>query len=132
MRFPKELAEKVAQVAKWLQRREACGAVAVWMPRCEMAGPVLIRDDHVIRVRRDASSIFIPRLFQLRCSHLLYLAFCDILQSRTWQVVVSALAILTIGGVYVPCDDRLPWPRVQCMAEDAGVTLILAGHDDSM
>ena len=43
------------------------------------------------------------------------------------QVVVSALAILMVGGVYVPCDDRLPWQRVQHMVEDAGVILILAG-----
>ncbi|CAE7907904.1 bacA, partial [Symbiodinium necroappetens] len=42
-------------------------------------------------------------------------------------VVVSALAILMVGGVYVPCDDRLPWQRVEHMVEDAGVILILAG-----
>eukprot|EP00439_Symbiodinium_sp_Y106_P047753 s451_g6.t1 len=46
---------------------------------------------------------------------------------RSETVVVSALAILMVGGVYVPCDDRLPWQRVQHMVEDAGVILILAG-----
>ena len=42
-------------------------------------------------------------------------------------MVVSALAILSTGAVYVPCDERLPWQRVEHMTQDARVTLILAG-----
>ncbi len=45
------------------------------------------------------------------------------------KVVVFALAILEAGGTYVPCDERLPWPRVSYMLTMSSAKLLIAGGE---
>ena len=47
--------------------------------------------------------------------------------SPSLEVVVLALAILQAGGTYVPCDERLPWPRVLYMLTLSSAKLVIAG-----
>ncbi|CAK8996465.1 Bacitracin synthase 1 (BA1) [Includes: ATP-dependent cysteine adenylase (CysA) (Cysteine activase) [Durusdinium trenchii] len=44
------------------------------------------------------------------------------------KVVITALAILETGGIYVPCDERLPWGRVANMVSLAAVKVLVAGR----
>jgi amino acid adenylation domain-containing protein/non-ribosomal peptide synthase protein (TIGR01720 family) len=45
---------------------------------------------------------------------------------RGLELVLSMLAILKAGGVYVPLDPALPLKRVAAMLEDTGVRVVLA------
>lgn len=47
----------------------------------------------------------------------------------SWCSIVAMLAILKARGVYVPLDPSLPQPRLELMARDAGVRLILTETD---
>ncbi len=44
---------------------------------------------------------------------------------RSVELVVGMLGILKAGGAYVPLDPEYPLPRLQFMAETAGVALVL-------
>jgi len=50
---------------------------------------------------------------------------------RSVEVVVAALAILSIGAVYVPLDPATPGPRLDAMLEIAGVKLILTDRESA-
>ena len=54
---------------------------------------------------------------------------CGVWMTRCNEVVVLALAILEAGGVYLPCDDRLPWARVSYMLTVASAQLLVAGEE---
>ena len=44
---------------------------------------------------------------------------------RTPELIVALLAVMKCGGAYVPLDPAFPRDRLQFMAEDAGVALVL-------
>ena len=52
-----------------------------------------------------------------------------LLLERSAAMVVSMLAVLKAGGAYVPLDPAYPSERVRFMAEDAGLSLVLADAD---
>ncbi|MFL1534697.1 AMP-binding protein, partial [Pseudomonas tritici] len=44
---------------------------------------------------------------------------------RSFDMVVSLLAVLKAGGAYVPLDPQYPRERLLHMLEDSGVRLVL-------
>ena len=48
---------------------------------------------------------------------------------RSFEMVVGIIAILKVGGVYVPLDPRYPEDRLQYMLQDAGVSLVLTTQE---
>ncbi|CAK8988391.1 unnamed protein product [Durusdinium trenchii] len=55
-------------------------------------------------------------------------AACAVWMPKSRWVVITALAILETGGIYVPCDERLPWGRVANMVSLAAVKVLVAGE----
>jgi amino acid adenylation domain-containing protein len=49
---------------------------------------------------------------------------------RSAELIVGMLAVLKAGGIYVPLDPHLPSDRLQYMAEDAAVRIILTSSQD--
>ncbi|WP_207238202.1 MULTISPECIES: AMP-binding protein, partial [unclassified Pseudomonas] len=45
--------------------------------------------------------------------------------ARSFEMVVSLLAVLKAGGAYVPLDPQYPRERLLHMLEDSGVRLVL-------
>ncbi|MEM7354903.1 MAG: amino acid adenylation domain-containing protein, partial [Acidobacteriota bacterium] len=52
-----------------------------------------------------------------------------VLLERSWESVVSLLAILQAGGVYVPLDPAYPAGRLRYLTADAGATVVLTTTD---
>lgn len=52
-----------------------------------------------------------------------------VLQDRTSNIVLSVLAILKAGGVYVPLDAEYPVDRLEYIIEDAGITTLLINEN---
>ncbi|MGW8554511.1 amino acid adenylation domain-containing protein [Streptomyces tubercidicus] len=52
-----------------------------------------------------------------------------VLQERAVELVVSMLAVIKAGGVYVPVDLRHPDQRLRAMAEDTGALLVLCDRE---
>ncbi|MGY5036837.1 amino acid adenylation domain-containing protein, partial [Streptomyces sp. 900116325] len=48
-----------------------------------------------------------------------------VLQERSVDLVVSTLAVLKAGGVYVPLDGRSPAERLRVVMEDTGASVLL-------
>jgi amino acid adenylation domain-containing protein len=46
---------------------------------------------------------------------------------RSPELLVALLAVMKAGGAYVPLDPALPRARLESMARDAGLTLVLTG-----
>lgn len=91
-----------------------CG---IWMPRC--------------------SSVRHPGIFFLQANAMIGRCFVSVSicfkecagGTAMSKVVVFALAILEAGGTYVPCDERLPWPRVSYMLTMSSAKLLIAGGE---
>ncbi|AJR06622.1 non-ribosomal peptide synthetase [Photobacterium gaetbulicola] len=49
--------------------------------------------------------------------------------ARSFEMVVGILAVLKIGGIYVPLDPRYPEDRLQYMINDADIELVLTAAD---
>jgi len=45
---------------------------------------------------------------------------------RGFDSVISLLAIFKLGGIYVPLDPKFPKDRLEFMAEDSGISFLLA------
>jgi non-ribosomal peptide synthetase component F len=45
---------------------------------------------------------------------------------RSFDSVIGLLAILKCGGVYLPLDPKFPKDRLECMATDSQISLLLA------
>jgi len=48
-----------------------------------------------------------------------------IFQQRSPELVISLLAVLKAGGTYIPLDPQYPPDRLQYIAQDSGITLLL-------
>ncbi|MER6309470.1 amino acid adenylation domain-containing protein [Streptomyces sp. NPDC001657] len=52
-----------------------------------------------------------------------------VLQERAVELVISMLAVVKAGGVYVPVDLRHPDQRLRAMTEDTGAPLVLCDRE---
>ena len=66
---------------------------------------------------------------QLYAGGLVVGDFVGLCFERSIEMVVSILAVIKAGMVYVPMDPKLPIQRLRFMAEDSGIKMLLSNVD---